>query len=149
MERLFPWILGITKLELRNRCMTVSDPGANRRPSSKSTRRPSLEREPTERSITSRVALSFNPLPWSKASDAGRYRTVTEFRGRTLALLIQAVDSEIHRLRSLPEEQTVQEDEERLVAFENLADELADAYESALRRGSGLAPYELLVRHQS
>lgn len=76
-------------------------------------------------------------------------KTVAEFRGRTLALLIQAVDGEIQRLRGLPDEQTVAGDEERLVAFENLADELAEAYDMALETEAGLLPYEQLVPSQS
>lgn len=76
-------------------------------------------------------------------------KTATEFRGRTLALLIQAVDGEIQRLRALPDERTVPEGEERLVAFETLADDLADTYDRALESESGLLPYERLVRHQS
>jgi hypothetical protein len=71
--------------------------------------------------------------------------TVAEFKGRTLALLIQAVDGEILRLRALPDERTVPEDEERLVAFENLADELADAYDIARQTESSLPLYERLV----
>jgi len=74
---------------------------------------------------------------------------VAEFRGRALALLIQAVDGEIQRLRALPDELSVPEDEERLVAFENLADDLADAYDLALKTESGLLPYERLVPSQS
>lgn len=76
-------------------------------------------------------------------------KTATEFRGRTLALLIQAVDGEIQRLRALPDERTMPQDEERLVAFENLADDLADAHDLALESESGLLPYERLVRPQS
>lgn len=75
-------------------------------------------------------------------------KTVAEFQGRTLALLIQAVDGEIRRLRALPDEKTLPEDEERLVSFENLADDLADAYDLALEPESGLLPYERLVRPQ-
>lgn len=71
--------------------------------------------------------------------------TMAEFRGRTLALLIQAVEGEILRLRALPDERTVPEDEERLVAFENLADELADAYEIARATELSLPLYERLV----
>jgi hypothetical protein len=74
---------------------------------------------------------------------------VAEFRGRTLALLIQAVDGEIQRLRALPDEQIVPGDEERLVAFENLADELARAYDAALETEAGLLPYEQLVPSQA
>jgi len=72
--------------------------------------------------------------------------TMAEFQGRTLALLIQAVEGEILRLRALPDERTVPEDEERLVAFENLADELADAYEVARETESRLPLYERLVQ---
>jgi hypothetical protein len=74
---------------------------------------------------------------------------VAEFRGRTLALLIQAVDGEIQRLRALPDEQTVPADEERLVAFEDLADELAEAYNAALATEAGLLPYTRLVQPQA
>ncbi len=69
-----------------------------------------------------------------------------EIRGRSLVLIIQAVDSEIQRLRALPEEKTVPEDEVRLVDFENLADELADLYEAAQAVEPGLPAYERLVR---
>lgn len=72
--------------------------------------------------------------------------TMAEFQGRTLALLIQAVEGEILRIRALPDERTAPEDEERLVAFENLADELADAYEVARETESSLPLYERLVR---
>jgi hypothetical protein len=53
---------------------------------------------------------------------------------------------EILRLRALPDERTVPEDEERLVAFENLADELVDAYEVARETESSLPFYERLVQ---
>lgn len=69
-----------------------------------------------------------------------------EIRGRTLALAIQAVDAEIHRLRGLPEDASVPEDDERLVAFENAADDLAELYEQALQAETGLVPYDRLVR---
>ena len=72
--------------------------------------------------------------------------TMAEFQGRTLALLIQAVEGEILRLRALPDERTVPEDEERLVAFENFADELADVYEVARETESSLLFYERLVQ---
>ena len=69
-----------------------------------------------------------------------------EIRGRSLVLLIQAVDAEIQRLRSLSEEKTVPEDEVRLVDFENLAEELEELYEAAQDTESGLPPHEKLVR---
>ena len=71
-----------------------------------------------------------------------------DFRGKSLGLLIQAVDGEIRRLRALPDEHTVPQDLERLVAFENLADDLAEAYDAALEVEAGLAPYEQLIQVQ-
>ena len=61
-------------------------------------------------------------------------------------MVIQAVDTEIRRLRNLPAQQTVPEDEIRLVDFENLAEELEELYEAARAAESGLPPYEKLVR---
>lgn len=61
-------------------------------------------------------------------------------------MVIQAVDSEINRLRALPEEQTVPEDEERLVDFETVAEELEDLYEQARKTETSLPAYERLVR---
>jgi len=68
---------------------------------------------------------------------------VPEIRGKTPVIVIQAVDSEIRRLRALPEERTVPEDEERLVDFETVAEEL---YEVARRTETNLPAYEKLVR---
>jgi hypothetical protein len=61
-------------------------------------------------------------------------------------MAIQAVDGEIARLRALPAEDTVPEDEVRLVDFENVAEELAELYDEALASEKGLLPYETLVR---
>lgn len=61
-------------------------------------------------------------------------------------MVIQAVDTEILRLRNLPDENTVPEDEVRLVDFENLAEELEELYEVARATEPGLPPYEKLVR---
>jgi hypothetical protein len=69
-----------------------------------------------------------------------------ELSGRSLMMVIQAVNAEIRRLRNLPEEQTVPEDEVRLVDFENLAEELEELYTVARATESGLPPYEKLVR---
>jgi hypothetical protein len=69
-----------------------------------------------------------------------------EIQGRSLMMVIQAVDAEIHRLRNLPDEHTVPEDEVRLVDFETLAEELEELYEAACATESGLPPYERLVR---
>jgi hypothetical protein len=69
-----------------------------------------------------------------------------QINGRTLALAIQAVDQAIHQLRALPDDRTTPVDAERLVAFENAADELADLYDESLEDEEGLAPYNTLVR---
>ena len=69
-----------------------------------------------------------------------------EIRGRTLVMVIQAVDSEIRRLRALPEEQTVPDDEVRLVDFETVAEELEDLYAVARKTETSLPTYEMLVR---
>ncbi len=69
-----------------------------------------------------------------------------EIRGKTLVMVIQAVESEIRRLRALPDEQTVPEDEERLVAFENVAEELEDLYEEARATETSLPAYARLVK---
>jgi hypothetical protein len=69
-----------------------------------------------------------------------------EIRGRSLMMVIQAVNAEIRRLRNLPEEQTVPEDEVRLVDYENLAEELEELYAVARATESSLPPYEKLVR---
>ncbi|GGF14719.1 hypothetical protein GCM10011611_20630 [Aliidongia dinghuensis] len=49
-----------------------------------------------------------------------------EIRGRSLMMVIQAVDTEIRRLRNLPQDETEPEDQLRLVDFENLAEELEE-----------------------
>lgn len=69
-----------------------------------------------------------------------------DIRGRSLVLVIQAVDAEIHRLRNLPEEKTVPEDEVRLVDFENLAEELEALYDVARINEPNLPIYEKLIR---
>jgi len=61
-------------------------------------------------------------------------------------MVIQAVDSEIRRLRALPEEQTVPDDEVRLVDFETVAEELEDLYAVARKTETSLPTYEMLVR---
>ena len=61
-------------------------------------------------------------------------------------MVIQAVESEIRRLRAMPEEHTVPEDEERLVDFETVAEELEDLYAMARKTETTLPAYELLVR---
>ncbi|MDR0780568.1 MAG: hypothetical protein LBF16_07730 [Pseudomonadales bacterium] len=69
-----------------------------------------------------------------------------ELQGRHLALLIQAVDEAIHRLRNLPDERMVPEDQVRLVELENLAEGLEELYETASATQSSLLPYEKIVR---
>jgi hypothetical protein len=69
-----------------------------------------------------------------------------EIRGKTLVMVIQAVESEIRRLRALPDDQTVPDDEERLVSFENVAEELEDLYEEARATETSLPAYARLVK---
>ncbi len=69
-----------------------------------------------------------------------------EFNGQAMVLIIQAVDTEIKRLRALPDEKVVPDDEVRLVDFENLAEELEEKYEYARIKEGNLPDYSLLVR---
>ncbi len=71
-----------------------------------------------------------------------------EISGRTLVIAVQAVDTEIRRLRSLPEHAVVPGDEERLVQCENAAEELEEAYAEAARLITNLPPYSLLVHRE-
>lgn len=68
-----------------------------------------------------------------------------EINGQSLVLIIQAVDTEITRLRNLPDEETVPDDEVRLVDFENLAEELEEKYEEARAMAGNLPDYARLV----
>lgn len=68
-----------------------------------------------------------------------------EVSGRTLVMAIQAVDAEIRRLRALPDDAAVPGDDERLVDFENAAEELEQAYAEAMRTVANLPPYAQLV----
>ena len=72
-----------------------------------------------------------------------------EVSGRVLVLAIQAIDAEIRRLRSLPDEAVVPGDELLLVDFENAAESLEEAYEEAMQTCSNLPPYDQLVRRDS
>lgn len=69
-----------------------------------------------------------------------------EISGRTLALAVQAIDMEIRRLRSLPDAMTVSGDEELLLQYEIVADELEEVYAEAARSIINLPPYSQLVR---
>ena len=71
-----------------------------------------------------------------------------EISERTLVMAIQAIDSEIQRLRAMPEDQVVPGDEILLVDFENAAEDLEEAYAKALKRSTNLPPYEQLVRRR-
>ena len=69
-----------------------------------------------------------------------------EISGRTLVLVIQAVEAEIRRLRALPDEETVPGDEVLLMDYENVADELEELYEEASKAQSNLPSYGRLVK---
>lgn len=68
-----------------------------------------------------------------------------EISGRTLVIAVQAVDTEIRRLRSLPDDEVVADDEELLVQYETAAEELEEAYAEAARSITNLPPYSRLV----
>jgi hypothetical protein len=68
-----------------------------------------------------------------------------EISARSLVLIIQAVDREINRLTSLPDEVITPAEERRLVDYESLADELEEAYAEATKGQTNLPAYELLV----
>jgi len=70
---------------------------------------------------------------------------VPEISGRTLVMVVQAVEAEIQRIRSLPEALTVPGDEILLVDYENAAEELESAYAEAVQIQPNLPPYEQLV----
>jgi hypothetical protein len=68
-----------------------------------------------------------------------------EISARSLVLIIQAVDREINRLTSLPDEAITSAEELRLVDYESLADELEEAYAEATKGQTNLPAYKLLV----
>lgn len=67
---------------------------------------------------------------------------------RSLVLIIQAVDREITRLMSLPDDAITPAEERRLVDVESLAHELEEAYASVTRGQTNLPAYEHLVTHR-
>ncbi len=69
-----------------------------------------------------------------------------EIKGRTLVMVIQAVEAEIRRLRALPEEQVVAGDEVLLMDYENVAEDLEELYGEALEAEPRLPPYDKLVK---
>lgn len=71
-----------------------------------------------------------------------------EISARTLVVAVQAVDAEIVRLRSLPENQTVPGDEELLVQYETAAEELEEVYADAAQLVVNLPAYAQLVHRE-
>ncbi|KQQ97213.1 hypothetical protein [Massilia sp. Leaf139] len=69
-----------------------------------------------------------------------------EISGKTLALAVQAIDAEIRRLRTLPDDRVVPGDEELLLQYEIAADDLEDVYAEAAKSIVNLPPYERLVQ---
>ena len=72
-----------------------------------------------------------------------------QISARSLVLIIQAVDREIQRLMSLPDDTITPEEEVRLVDYESLADELEEAYASVSTEQTNLPDYKLLVTDRS
>jgi hypothetical protein len=70
---------------------------------------------------------------------------VPEIKGRTLVMVIQAVEAEIRRLRALPDEDTVPGDELLLVDYENVAEDLKELYDEATITEPTLPAYEQLL----
>jgi hypothetical protein len=68
-----------------------------------------------------------------------------EISARSLVLIIQAVDREINRLVSLPDDAITPAEELQLVDYESLADELEEAYANATKGQTNLPAYKLLV----
>ena len=67
---------------------------------------------------------------------------------RSLVLVVQAVDREIKRIRSLPDDRTVPGDLQLLDDYENLADDLEELYEDTLETHPTLPPYAQLVHRR-
>lgn len=68
--------------------------------------------------------------------------------GRTLVLAIQAIDTEIRRLRALAEETTVPGDRMLLDEYEIAAAELESVYVEIARVQPALPPYGQLVNRR-
>lgn len=68
--------------------------------------------------------------------------------GWTLVMAVQAVQTEILRLRGMPGENVVPGDELLLVDYETAAEELEAAYEEAVRLQPNLPPYAQLVNRR-
>jgi hypothetical protein len=63
-------------------------------------------------------------------------------------MAVQAVESEIRRIRALPKEVAVPGDEVLLVDYENAAEELETVYSEAALTQSNLPPYSQLVQRE-
>ncbi len=71
-----------------------------------------------------------------------------EIGGWTLVMAVQAIETEIRRLRGLTNEKAVPGDELLLVDYETAAEELEAAYEDAVRVQPNLPPYAQLVNRR-
>lgn len=69
-----------------------------------------------------------------------------DISARALAVAVQAIDSEIRRLRALDSDMVVAGDEEMLLQYDNVADELEAVYAEAARSIINLPPYADLVK---
>lgn len=70
---------------------------------------------------------------------------MAEISELSLVLIIQAVDREITRLISLPDEAITPAEDVQLVKYESLTDELEEAYAIATKGQTNLPDYERLV----
>lgn len=68
-----------------------------------------------------------------------------EISAIALVAAVHAVDREIQRLRAIPENVIVPDDDELLVQYETVAEELESVYEEASRTFINLPAYAQLV----
>ena len=71
-----------------------------------------------------------------------------EITGKTLVMVVQAVDAEIRRLRALPDDVVVPGDDLLLADFETAAEDLEEVYAEAMQTYSNLPPYSQLVHRR-
>lgn len=69
-----------------------------------------------------------------------------EISARALVCAVQAIDSEILRLRSLSDGTVVPDDDELLLHYENAAEELEVVYTQSARTITNLPEYSKLIK---
>jgi hypothetical protein len=94
------------------------------------------------------MKLSVSRRTWPRFVAIEIEVSMPNLNGRTLALIIQAVDFKIadleQKIAALPSDQG-SELESLLLSYENAAEALKDAYREALTEVDNLPPYEKLI----